>query len=195
MTEGYEFGGAQFLKTEPEWAQSAVVTALDHVDVLGHTAFRCARSVILNRTNEWWVIKFERVYEVHPFFSQVVILARRKEKKKVQPFKEKNGYRRIINALRWLQDMDCKLFPPDGYVDVNHVDLGDARIFRGPVCFNSYYAITKHGIYRVIDEKNGLNAELYEVTEERVEFVESLTRGRSVNQSPMSEWFVVADFL
>ncbi len=80
-------------------------------------------------------------------------------------------------------------------VDVDHLDLRDARKFRGPVCFNSYYAITKHGIYRVVDEKDGLNAELYEVTEERVEFVESLIRGRSVNQSPMSEWFVVADFL
>ena len=123
MTEGYEFGGAQFVKTDTEWAQRAVVNALDHEEVLGHTAFRCARSVILNRYNEWWVIKFEHIYEVHPFFVQVVILARRKEKKKSQPTKEKKGYHRIGNALRWLQEMDCKLFPPDGYVDLDHLDL------------------------------------------------------------------------
>ncbi len=195
MTEGYDFGGAQFVRANTEWAQRAVVNALDHEEVLGHTAFRCARSVILNRYNEWWAIKFEHIFEVHPFFARVVILARRKEKKKAPVIREKNGYHRITKALRWLLDMDCKLFPPDGYVDVNHVDLRDARIFRGPVCFNSYSAITKHGIYRVVDGKNGFNAELYEVTEERVEFVESLLRGRSVNQSPMSEWFVVADFL
>ena len=71
MTEGYEFGGAQFVRTESEWAQRAVVNALDHEEVLGHTAFRCARSVILNQYNEWWAIKFEHMYEVHPFFVQL----------------------------------------------------------------------------------------------------------------------------
>jgi hypothetical protein len=59
----------------------------------------------------------------------------------------------------------------------------------------SFYTITTRGIYRVVERESGLRAELYNLTNERRGFVESLIPGRKLDQVAIQEWLDVADIL
>jgi len=107
----------------------------------------------------------------------------------------KSVRKKVIRVLRWVQQKDRELFPPDGFVDVDLSAIPIASIFHAPESRGSFYAITSHGIYRVVEVESGLRAELYDLTEERTMFVKSLIPGRDIAESGVREWLDVADFL
>lgn len=89
--------------------------------------------------------------------------------------------------------MDRELFPPDGDVDVSIPDFRNMLVFHVPVGHSSFYGLTEHGIYRVVESGDNRLVEPYELTDDRVGYVESLIPGRSSDYSPVREWLMVSD--
>ena len=201
MTDGYEFGGFQFTRVEADWAMKGVVTALDQIDLLGHTMYRTYDAVLLTHHESWWAITFERGYQVQPTFSRIIGVSRARERKKEGVDDEKVfGFTtkqrvRVMKTLAWIKQMDRELFPPDGGVDSGIPDFRGIEVFHAPMCHSTFYVIAPHGVYRVVETEKERLTELYKRTDERVGFVESLLPGRESEYSPARQWFMMSDFI
>jgi len=201
MTEGYEFGGFQFSPVEADWAMKGVVTALDQIELLGHTMYRTYDAVLLTQYESWWAITFEQGYQVQPVFAQLIGRARSLERKKEWVDNERTfGFTPkqracVMKTLSWIKEMDSELFPPDGGVDSGIPDFREVEVFHAPECHSTFYVLAPHGVYRVVETEEERLTELYKRTEDRVEFVESLLPGRDSEYSPARQWFMVSDFV
>ena len=201
MTDWYEFGGFQFESVDSDWADEEKKLALDQVDALGHALYRTYNAILLAKYESWWAIVFKHRHDVHPNFSRILGNVRKIEREKASESKEryfgltKKKWKRVVSTLLWIQRKDRVLFPPDGIVESEITDFREAKVFRAPVCHSSFYALTPHGVYRVIETDEGRTTELYPLTDERVDYVESLIPGRSSDHMPMTEWSMVADFV
>jgi len=102
---------------------------------------------------------------------------------------------RVVRTLRWIQQRDRELFPLEGAVDVAIPDFRKIRVFHAPSGHSSFYGVTPHGVYRVIETDKEKLTELYPLTDERVDYVESLIPGRSSDHTPVTEWLMVSDFV
>lgn len=202
MSDWYEFGGYQFESVDSDWALEERSLALDQTEVLGHTLYRTYKNLLLARYENWWAISFEERYKVQPVFTQILGYVRtleRTNKSMVDPEQffglTKKERKRVMKTLAWVQQMDYELFPPDGGVDAGIPDFRQIRVFHAPVCHSSFYILAPHGIYRVIETYAERFTELYPLTDERVDYIESLIPGRSSDHTPLTEWSMVADFV
>lgn len=202
MTDWYEFGGFQFQPVDSDWGKEVVTHTLDRVEVQGHILYQTFKALVLTQNERWWAITFEQRYQVQPVFAQILSSIRRFEREQESNVEEEQVFgmtkkvrERVLKTLAWIQQKDRELFPPDEGVDAAVPDFRQVKVYHAPVSHSSFYAITPHGVYRVIETYSERFTELYSLSDERVDFVESLIPGRSSNHTPVTEWLMVADFL